>query len=123
MSSPIISTVSNFASVQMAAEAVRLSEVLAGTLGLEQALRDGNNRNSRFPATLAKEFADTWKVLDHRVNTGTGFSGTLFENKATNEPVLSLRSTEFVDDVARDSKATNELEVRGPRLHSGRSPT
>jgi hypothetical protein len=42
------------------------------------------------------------------------FSGTLFKarNKANpTELVISFRSTEFIDDHARDNKATNELEL------------
>jgi len=40
-----------------------------------------------------------------------GFSGTLFRHKTTNEYVLSIRSTEFIDDAIRDSSSTNEKEV------------
>lgn len=45
--------------------------------------------------------------------TATGFSGTLFENSLTREPVLSFRSTEFLDDAVRGNTATNMLEIDG----------
>ena len=76
-------------------------------------LTDGNNRSSRFTTKQADQvIADGWTVLEHKPNTTTGFSGTLFKNTLTGELVLSFRSTEFVDDNVRDSKATNELEVQ-----------
>jgi hypothetical protein len=109
-----------YANVQMAAEAIFPTGFIFGPI-LESYLTRGNDRNSRFPATLAKEFASEWEIVDHRPNSGTGFSGTLFEYTGETDPirglvkgerVVSLRSTEFVDDAARDSKANNELEIR-----------
>ena len=44
-----------------------------------------------------------WVVLDQRINTSTGFSGTLFKHAQTRELVMSFRSTEFIDDAARDN--------------------
>ena len=80
----------------------------------------GNWHSSKFSKTLADEFVKRWKVVRHIGNTGTGFSGTLFEAIADNpaagikkgQQVLSFRSTEFVDDALRDSRATNELEIK-----------
>jgi hypothetical protein len=86
-------------------------------------LKDGNKRVSKFPPTLAAEFTQYWDVVQHRANTATGFSGTLFKAKANidaagqalgikpNEYVLAFRSTEFADDAVRDNQATNVLEV------------
>ncbi|MFV0678998.1 lipase family protein, partial [Ottowia sp.] len=79
----------------------------------------GNDRTSRFTPTDAAWFAQSWEVLEHTSNTVTGFSGTLFKAKVTDEArgivagelVLSFRSTEFVDDAARDNQATNNLEI------------
>ncbi|HVK53802.1 MAG TPA: hemolysin-type protein, partial [Burkholderiales bacterium] len=79
----------------------------------------GNTRASKFPDVLAADFADTWEVLQHKSNTATGFSGTLFKAKVSRpelgitegEFVLSFRSTEFIDDAARDNQATNALEL------------
>jgi hypothetical protein len=51
-------------------------------------------------------------VLDQRANTPTGFSGTLFKSNKTGELVMSFRSTEFIDDAARDNQATNALEIK-----------
>jgi len=71
----------------------------------------GNNRSSKFTNTLFEQFrAEGWTVKKHLNNTASGFSATLFEKGG--EMVLSFRSTEFIDDVIRDSKATNELQVR-----------
>lgn len=116
-----IATYLKFANVQMAAEAIKLDEVIANTTTLEAALIYGNNRSSKFPDTLAKDFAANWQVVAHQPNTSTGFSGTLFKyTGATDEAkglkngelVLSFRSTEFADDAARDNEATNALEIR-----------
>lgn len=78
MPTPSIPVMATLAGVQMAAEAVRLDEVVAGTLLFSDALIAGNNRNSKFPPALAKQFAAEWEVVDHRNDTGSGFSGTLF---------------------------------------------
>ena len=73
----------------------------------------GNGRTSRFTQVQAEEFlADGWKVVEHKSNTETGFSGTLFKNSNTGELVISFRSTEFADDAARDNQATNTLEIK-----------
>ena len=53
-------------------------------------------------------------MVDQRANTTTGFSGTLFRARNTvealgirkDELVISMRSTEFIDDAVRDD-ATN----------------
>jgi hypothetical protein len=58
------------------------------------------------------KFLKHWEVLAQKANIGTGFSGTLFKNKETNELVMSFRSTEFIDDSARDNQATNTLEIK-----------
>lgn len=109
-----------FANVQMAAEATRLNEVMAGTLNLEAALLTGNNRNSVFTAVDAAQFAREWAVVAHRPNTDAGFSGTLFRFTGETDPgrglvngqlVMSFRSTEFIDDAVRDTMATNNLEI------------
>lgn len=60
----------------------------------------------------AADFLGKWEVVAQQDNTPTGFSGTLFKSKATGELVLSFRSTEFVDDNARDNVAANALEIK-----------
>jgi hypothetical protein len=104
-----------FADLQMAAEATRLDEVVAGTLSLQDALTAGNNRSSKFTPTQAAQFAAEWEVVDRWANTGTGLSGTLFKYTGQDDPtrvlvnsqlVMSFRSTEFIDDAARDSQIT-----------------
>jgi hypothetical protein len=79
--------------------------------GLIEALKFGNNRASKFPDKLSEQFAEQWKVVAHEANTSTGFSGTLFQNRQTGELVMSLRSTEFIDDAVRDNEATNKFEI------------
>jgi len=75
-------------------------------------LTDGNLHASKFTTTDAQKFAGEWLVVDHISNTTTGFSGTLFENNFTHERVMSIRSTEFLDDAARDNQATNVMELK-----------
>ena len=76
-------------------------------------LTTGNEHASRFAPTEAAAFAAQWKVVDHLSNTTTGFSGTLFQSRSDpNELVLSIRSTEFIDDTLRDSVATNGMEIK-----------
>ncbi|WP_199740104.1 hypothetical protein [Acidovorax sp. FJL06] len=116
MTAPTISEYLNYAHLQIAAEAFIRDEV-NGQLADGQdryiaALVRGNDHSSRFVESQAKTFADEWEVLDQTANTKTGFSGTLFRNRDANETVLSFRSTEFIDDAARDNKATNELEIK-----------
>lgn len=93
MLTPSISTLLKYANIQMAAEA-RIDLFTE----FDSALLYGNDRSSKFPSTLAQEFVATWEVAAHQANTGTGFSGTVFENRETNEHVISFRSTGFVDD-------------------------
>ena len=113
MSPNTVSSYLKYVNLQMAAEAIDLQRVMNGETTLRSALVRGNDRRSQFTNVLADQFIDDgWIVLDHKGDTGTGFSGTLFKNKNTNELVVSFRSTEFIDDSARDSKATNELEIR-----------
>jgi hypothetical protein len=104
-----------YADLQMAAEAFILDPKTyvfrnTGQL-LIDALKEGNDHASRFTEVQAIEFAKHWEVVDQQANTPTGFSGTLFRNKDTNELVMSFRSTEFIDDAARDNQATNALEI------------
>ena len=87
---------------------------------LAKDLIKGNWHSSKFSKMLAGEFVKRWKVVRHIGNTGTGFSGALFEAITDNpaagikegQQLLSFRSTEFVDDAVRDSRATNELEIK-----------
>jgi Ca2+-binding RTX toxin-like protein len=126
MTSQTITTL-KYANLQMAAES--LFGVLPGSEpGLprystsmdEATLQVGNKHASRFTPTQAEQFATEWKVLEHRSNYKTGFSGTLFEclkddpakGLKAGDRVLSFRSTEFIDDAARDNQATNSMEVK-----------
>ncbi len=116
MAIPTVTDYLKFANLQMAAEAFLVdSNGTPLTAGRYiEALKAGNNRSLLFTETQATAFADPdkgWTVLDQRANTTTGFSGTLFKNNQTGELVLSFRSSEFIDDFARDNKATNEFEI------------
>ncbi|WP_372166018.1 putative Ig domain-containing protein [Xanthomonas axonopodis] len=124
MNAPTISEYLSYANLQMAAEAFIRDEKTnrLRNAGAEyvDALTAGNDHASRFVESQATKFAEEWQVIDQRANTKTGFSGTLFrrvrDDPATGakagETVLSFRSTEFIDDAARDNKATNELEIK-----------
>jgi hypothetical protein len=108
-----IATYFKYANLQMAAEAINLESGMSPSR-LKDALILGNKHSSVFTQAQATEFTDPakgWSVLAHRPNTSTGFSGTLFKNNETGELVLSFRSTEFLDDNARDNKASNEMEI------------
>ncbi len=117
-----------YANVQMAAESlfgVDLVNVApsttkgAGSMS-QQTLVRGNNRASQFTKTQATEFLKNLDVVERLADTKTGFSGTLFRalkddpaaGITAGELVLSFRSTEFIDDAARDNMATNTLEVK-----------
>ncbi|MCK6404728.1 MAG: hypothetical protein L6Q60_01800 [Rhodocyclaceae bacterium] len=116
MSTPTVSDYLKYVNLQMAAEAFLVYESgdAKGKVkaDIKTALIDGNGHATRFTEIQAQAFVDQWEVVDQRANTKTGFSGTLFRNKANpNDLVLSFRSTEFIDDAIRDSAATNSLEV------------
>lgn len=104
----------NLASAQLAAEAFLITpdRRIANGSALVAVLRDGNLHSSRFSESAAVEFAASWSVVAHRENTSSGFSGTLFNNRLTGRYVISLRSTEFIDDAVRDNIATNEKEIK-----------
>jgi len=116
MTTPTAADLLKYADLQMAAEAFlrvnKTGDLISSGPQLISALRKGNERSSLFTEVQATEFEKHWSVVDQKANTATGFSGTLFRNKDTGELVLSFRSTEFVDDAARDNQATNVLEVR-----------
>lgn len=129
---PNAATLLEFASLQVAAEALygkqdvvpnweKKTNLFNENLISSESLIDGNNRTSKFTDTQAAEFAQKWEIVSHVANTGTGFSGTLFratEKAASTETginkgdlVISFRSTEFIDDAARDNQATNSMEI------------
>jgi hypothetical protein len=109
-----------YADLQMAAEAIDLDKVLTGERTLIQAIEKGNNHSSVFTSAQAVRFTNEWEVVAHQPNTSTGFSGTVFRSRVTDptrgvvegQLVMSFRSTEFIDDAARDNQATNVFEVK-----------
>lgn len=65
-----VSTLLTFANLQMAAEA-RLDL----HPDLFTALREGNNRSSKFPEVLAQQFAAQWEVVARQSSTSAGLRG------------------------------------------------
>jgi hypothetical protein len=94
-----IETYLKYANLQMAAESLFgvLPTDVAGLVRgagsmTATTLTDGNNRSSKFTEAQAKQLLDDdkWTVVEHKSNTATGFSGTLFKNTLTNEFVMSF---------------------------------
>jgi hypothetical protein len=136
MAAPTIAEMLKYANLQMAAEALYTFNAkktpnqapgdIAATTGHYNGVIDsvwlttGNEHATRFAPTEAAAFVAQWEVVDHLSNTTTGFSGTLFralkgdtaQGIKAGDLVLSFRSTEFIDDVARDCVATNTLEIK-----------
>ncbi len=86
ISNPSAKILLEFANLQVASEAF-LEDIAspAGTRTGPINLRDsipilieGNKHSTKFTPTMAEDFVDKWKVVDHISNTKTGFSGTLF---------------------------------------------
>ena len=85
-----ISTYLEFSNLQIASEAFignsqskEPGTIIAGDIFERDNLIDGNNHTSKFTKTAADEFMQHWRVVEHITNTKTGFSGTLFEAKAS----------------------------------------
>ena len=119
-----------YANLQMASESLFGEDATLGVLTPGKTIKgslsdfdlvNGNNHASKFPTQLATDFATGWEVVEHKSNTATGFSGTLFrytgltdESKGlvNGEQVISFRSTEFIDDAVRDNQVTNAMEIK-----------
>lgn len=125
MSTPSTSELLKFAELQMAAEAFLVNKdgIVKGGTELQEALETGNNHASKFTKTEATKFLEEWEVVAQvapdSAEAKTGFSGTLFRKKGTEELVISFRSTEFIDDAARDNQSTNALEIADHGLALG----
>jgi hypothetical protein len=103
MANPTTADYYTYANLQMAAEAF-IRDEQTGTLSdtgqdLITALERGNKHASAFPEPLARTFADDWKILDQRINTGTGFSGTLFQ-RLNSDPLTGGRAGALADWIA-----------------------
>ena len=112
-----------FANMQMASEAFLLQGNESGINQDQvfQRLTDGNTHASKFTPVQAEQFTAQYQVLTQYRNdpldqaggvSKSGFSATLFKKIGAEEYTLSFRSTEFIDDEVRDSKATNDLEIK-----------
>ena len=111
MNNPTINDLLTFANLQMAAETFLANKAGQLETNPKQVLIEGNFHASRFTPTQADAFLKEWEVVAQKPTTSTGFSGTLFKNRKTDELVISLRSTEFIDDYVRDNIATNKQEI------------
>ena len=85
-----ISTYLEFSNLQIASEAFigksqskEPGTIIPGKFFERNDLIDGNKHTSKFTETAADEFMQHWRVVEHITNTKTGFSGTLFEAKAS----------------------------------------
>ena len=125
MTTNTVTTYLKYAELQMAAEALfGLQGQTPGTTFsgpiLSSDLSAGNNRASKFTEVQAQQFSKDWVVVEHKSDTTTGFSGTLFKcliddpsrGLVKDQLVMSFRSTEFADDAARDNQATNAMEIK-----------
>lgn len=91
------STILKFANIQMAAEAIfgfdpkirtlTPGEVVTNRSITAEDLTAGNLRTNAFAAVPANEFKDQFRIVEHKSNTVTGFSGTLFEYIGPNDPL------------------------------------
>ncbi len=115
MTTPTITGYLKCANLQMAAEAFLVSPDGSIKGDIPTALREGNLHASKFTETEATKFADEWQVVAQKPNTTTGFSGTLFRNRLTNELVISFRSTEFIDDAA-ELKGSESFDFPGSKV-------
>ena len=119
MPSPTIADYLKYSTLQFAAEALLADEYGNLKNDVKAALINGNLRSSKFTQPQAEEFNKLWQVVDQCANTPTGFSGTLFKARDNVEAlgihkddlVVSFRSTEFIDDSARDSEETDKMEI------------
>ena len=85
-----ISTYLEFSNLQIASEAFiggsqleKPGIIISNNRFIKENLIDGNKHTSKFTETAADEFMQHWQVVEHITNTKTGFSGTLFEAKAS----------------------------------------
>ncbi|WP_161974657.1 putative Ig domain-containing protein [Piscinibacter terrae] len=125
-------TLLEYANLQIAAEsmfgvkhkALVPGEVVNGSAISENDAKDmllqGNDHTSRFTESQFDQFWGNWRLVEHKANTDTGFSGSLYKYVGEPDPnlnltpgqlVLSIRSTEFIEDSVRDNQATNTLEL------------
>ena len=127
MATPTTTDLLKYAELQMAAEAFLIEDNGELASDVTKALVLGNKHASHFTSPEAEKFLKHWRILDQQANTETGFSGTLFEcilddpltGAKTGEKVISFRSTEFIDDAARDNQATNTFEIADHGLAFG----
>ncbi|MDP5240038.1 hypothetical protein Q9Q94_10880 [Uliginosibacterium sp. 31-16] len=107
MSTLDITTAYKYINLQMAAEVLYDFNAVENGLTLvpgavrayptirEEPLKLGNLHASKFTATQAAEFSAHWKVVEHKSNTTTGFSGTLLQCYK-DDPATGAKAGELV---------------------------
>lgn len=80
-------------------------------------MTNGVNYKGNFSPSQANEFVESWDVVYHQANTGSGFSATLFQNtdceyvyalRGTEQPILDLIEADF-NDIVTDGLAINQI--------------
>lgn len=64
--------------------------------------------SGEFSPPQAKQFFSRYDLLKHCLNTDSGFSATLFQNKETKEYTLAIRGTEFNSNQAWQDVITTD---------------
>jgi hypothetical protein len=95
----------DFVLQQMAAESYLHNINFGNRKDVIDRLKNGNaspgypvgSSSTHMTEQQAKYFLDNFEIVAHHKNDESGFSGSLFRNKATGEYTLSMPSTEFRD--------------------------
>ncbi|MEO8384986.1 MAG: hypothetical protein ABI583_07085 [Betaproteobacteria bacterium] len=98
-----MNTTAKFFDMTQLAEAsyTRFRDVaVTSTIATEEDLIDKVNRSGNFSAAQAADFVKNWRLVAHQANTGSGFSGSVFERlnpktgAATGQYTFAFRGTE-----------------------------
>src|SRR6188472_341825 len=97
-----VATQLEYAMLQLAAEAM-FGVAHEGTAGqtttaemTADVLTKGNDHSSKFTDAQVEGFLKNWQLVEHRSNTATGFSGTLFKYIGQDSDELGLRAGQLV---------------------------
>ncbi len=99
---------------------INFSDLIDDKEDVKKALQN-DSLGGKFSATQAQNFVNKWEIVSHQANTETGFSATLFRDRATGEYYYSARGTEpfaqggvdllnaDLGDIVRDGLAINQI--------------